>query len=236
MDFIVKPIKNTETKQWYLKKHYAKRYPMVVYSFGLFDLNNIMQGVLSYGMPPSPSINDGKSILKTLRIKTLELNRLCLNDGLPKNTASFFISKTFNFLEKPLLIISFADPFYNHNGYVYQATNFYYTGKSEISSTKNIHVIWNNKIISSRWLNKDFFTSKKLFFDDSKTVKENLILNGGSYIDFGTKHRYIYILANKKLKKQILNDFKKHILPYPKGDNIKYDTSFKITQNLTFNF
>lgn len=225
------PIDNVQTKEWYFKKHYAKRYPMVVFSFGLFDNDNILQGVLSYGMPPSPSINDGKSILKTIRVKTLELNRVCINDGLPKNICSFFISKSFEFLQKPLLIISFADPFYNHNGYIYQATNFYYTGKSEVSSTKNIHVLWKGKILSSRWLNKNFFTDKKLPFDDDKTVKENLIINGGDFINFGTKHRYIYILANKTFKKKILKDFKLEILPYPKGDNLKYDSSFNPNVN-----
>lgn len=231
-DFIVKPIDNIQTKEWYIKKHYAKRYPMVVHSFGLFDKYNILQGVLSYGMPPSPSINNGKSILKTIRVKTIELNRVCINDGLPKNICSFFISKSFDFLERPLLIISFADPFYNHNGYIYQASNFYYTGKSEVSSTKNLHVLWNGKILSSRWLNKKFFTDKKLPFDDNKTVKENLIINGGDFINFGTKHRYVYILANKSFKKKILKDFKKPILSYPKGDNKRYDSSYLPSINL----
>ena len=87
-------------KNGILKNIMQKRYPMVVHSFGLFDNENILQGVLSYGMPPSPSINDGKSILKTIRIKTLELNRVCINDGLPKNICSYFISKSFDFFRK----------------------------------------------------------------------------------------------------------------------------------------
>ena len=39
-----------------------------------------------------------------------------------------------------------------------------------------------------------------------------------------TKSRYFYILAqNKKDRKNIVSKLKVKILPYPKGDNKKYD-------------
>ena len=43
------------------------------------------------------------------------------------------------------------------------------------------------------------------------------------------KNRYIYIKANRSLKKQIINNFKYKSLPYPKGQNTNYDTSYKTT-------
>jgi len=41
------------------------------------------------------------------------------------------------------------------------------------------------------------------------------------------KHRYFYLTGNKKLKKQKLNSIPYKIQPYPKGDNKRYDASYK---------
>ena len=48
-------------------------------------------------------------------------------------------------------------------------------------------------------------------------------------------HRYFMFLGNKKEKKDMLLEFKWDTLPYPKGDNKRYDTSYKPkTQELLF--
>ena len=43
----------------------------------------------------------------------------------------------------PLIIVSYADKGQNHNGYIYQATNFLYTGatkeRTDISTQENKH-------------------------------------------------------------------------------------------------
>ena len=53
--------------------------------------------------------------------------------------------------------------------------------------------------------------------------------------DYTKKHRYLKILTNKKLKKKLLNDLNYKIQPYPKGDNKRYDASYKpITQQTLF--
>ena len=49
------------------------------------------------------------------------------------------------------------------------------------------------------------------------------------------KHRYLYIIANKKDKKQILKNFKYPILDYPKFKNKNYKTNTNIeTQGVLF--
>jgi len=35
-----------------MKKHYAKRMPIIEHSFGLYDLLGILQGVCCFGPPP----------------------------------------------------------------------------------------------------------------------------------------------------------------------------------------
>ena len=112
---------------WILHKHYAKRL-CLCYAFGLY-INKMIEGVITFGMPPSSTLAEsicGKENAQYV----LELNRLIINDNLPKNTLSQFVSKSINMLKKPKIIVSFADPNMNHSGYIYQATNFIYTGQS----------------------------------------------------------------------------------------------------------
>ena len=47
----VESIKSSETYDWLMNKHYAKRIPSISYAFGLFDNNNILQGVCTFGFP-----------------------------------------------------------------------------------------------------------------------------------------------------------------------------------------
>jgi len=119
-------IKKELCYDWLLNKHYAKRVPSIIYSFGLFE-NNILVGVITYGMPPSSTLAISLCGDKYKNI-VLELNRLVVNDGLDKNALSFFVSQSINKIPKPKIIVSFSDNNMSHNGYIYQATNFIYTG------------------------------------------------------------------------------------------------------------
>ena len=128
METQVVSIKKNIYEDWILHKHYAKRLCSVSYAFGLY-INKMIEGVITFGMPPSSTLAEsicGKDNAKYV----LELNRLIINDNLPKNTLSQFVSKSINLLKKPKIIVSFADPNMNHSGYIYQATNFIYTGQS----------------------------------------------------------------------------------------------------------
>ena len=43
------------------------------------------------------------------------------------------------------------------------------------------------------------------------------------------KYRYVYVIANKRKKKEIMNHKRFNVLKYPKGQNTNYDTSYKTT-------
>ena len=88
MKYEVKSIDYQDCKEWFLKKHYARRIPPIEFCFGLYD-QDILVGVCSYGTPVS-------SVLRELfpSYKLYELNRLVVSDGLPKNSLSYFVSKT----------------------------------------------------------------------------------------------------------------------------------------------
>jgi uncharacterized protein YrzB (UPF0473 family) len=127
--YVVKSIDTYLCKDWLLNKHYAKRLCSISYSFGLFDENNNLIGVCTFGMPPSSTL--AESICgKEFKNIVLELNRLVVNDGLEKNVLSYFVSNSINMLPKPKIIVSFSDANMGHNGFIYQACNFLYTGES----------------------------------------------------------------------------------------------------------
>lgn len=65
--------------------------------------------------------------------QVLELRRLCCIDATPKNTESYFIGHTLRWLKKHTptkTVVSYADPFYGHEGIIYKASNFVCEGKT----------------------------------------------------------------------------------------------------------
>ncbi len=197
----VQSIKTGECKEWFLKKHYAKSVPLIEYAFGLFDKNNILQGVCSYGQP----------CRKIGQFVDLELNRLVVNENLPRNALSFFVSQTLKQLPKNLLIVSYSDIKHGHHGYIYQATNWAYTGKTEKDGHPDIYI--DGKLKHPRSLYSIHGTSSipelNKIYGNRMNIKEKL-----------PKHRYFYFTGKKM-------DIKYPILPYPKGENKRYDASYK---------
>lgn len=219
--YTVKSIDSFQCKDWLLHKHYAKRLPPIEYSFGLFDNCNLMQGVITFGTPVSSTLRDlWKSVYKLM-----ELNRLVVNEKLEKNVLSYFVAKSLQLIPSPIVIVSYADTSMNHNGYIYQATNFIYTGLS--IPFKDVQV---------KGLEGQHHTT----IEDLARGKENRIeylrqLFGDRlyFVDRPRKHRYFYFIGNKRQKKQMLKMLPYKIEPYPKGDNKRYDASYKPTVQTT---
>jgi len=55
----IKSISNHIALEWLLKKHYAKRTPIMMYVFGLYNEENIIVGVCVFSPAPSRFWNDG---------------------------------------------------------------------------------------------------------------------------------------------------------------------------------
>ena len=117
MERTVIAIPKESTYPWLLEKHYAKRIPQIVHSYGVFE-NQFMQGVITYGIPASPSLTMGLCGEQYKDI-VLELNRLCLVQGHDKNLASYFVAQTLRMLPSPSIVVSYADTSMEHVGYIY---------------------------------------------------------------------------------------------------------------------
>ena len=200
--FTVDRIPFSECKEWLLYKHYAHRIPSISYAFGLFE-NGILKGICTFGIPASPNLCIGVCGVKYKKY-VFELNRLVVESD-KKNITSFFVSQCLKKIDAPKIIISYADTSQNHTGYIYQATNWIYTGatkeRTDIGFDDNKH---------SRHYSKDLDYSLNRKFRSSK-------------------HRYIYFIGSKKQKKEFLKALKYKIEPYPKGENKRYDASYQPT-------
>ena len=127
--YTVTSIDSSVVLEWFTKKHYAKRRPSISFCFALFDENGYVVGVCSFGRPMAHTLVKN-AFSGEYQDKFLELNRLITNDGLGRNVASFFVGKCLRLLPKPRVVVSYADTSQGHNGYIYQATNWIYTGLS----------------------------------------------------------------------------------------------------------
>jgi len=212
-------IQPKETYQWLLEKHYAKRIPQIMHAFGLY-VDEVLKGVVTYGIPASPALCMG-ICGKEYSDKVLELNRLCLMEN-NKNESSFLVANSIKLLPKPTIVVSYADTSQGHVGYVYQATNFLYTGLSA---------------------NRVDWTIKGLEHKHSKTISDGMTLESIKekygddfyYTERSRKHRYILFHGSKTDKKIMRKLLKYNIEPYPQGDSQKYDAGGNIqTQQVMF--
>jgi len=213
----VLPIKHEECEEWLLKIHYAKRIPLIMHSFGLY-VDKKLDGIITYGMPASPSLCVGVCG-EDHRHLVLELNRLCLLNN-KKNQASFLVGNSLKLLPKPSIVVSYADTSMNHNGYIYQATNFIYTGLSAKRT---------------EWRIRDSNRHSRTL--TAQHTLEEMQNNPDKFhrLDRPQKHRYIYFLGDKKQKKEMISKLNYKVEPYPKGDNKRYKVGhIPIVQGVLF--
>lgn len=221
-NYKVQTIKNQECKEWFLHKHYAKRIPSTSYAFGLYK-RSILIGVCSFGRPMSPALTKGA--FNGLYQETfLELNRLVINEGEKKNTLSFFVAQSLKFLPKPHVVVSYADTSMGHHGYIYQATNWIYTG---LSAKRPDYKIKGLNLHSASITDSLGRTDKKEGIKQVTLLREKY---GDDFYmeDRARKHRYFYLLGDKKQRREMKSNLAYKIEPYPKGENKRYNASHEI--------
>lgn len=183
--------------QFLLPRHYSGRKPTIMYSFGVIQ-NGELKAVCTFGKPSSPTVCD--SICgKEYSSNVIQLNRLCRVEGY-KEPLSKLVSFALNQLKKlgDFIVVSYSDTAMNHHGYIYQATNFLYTGQTQ-----------------------------KHLDNYSQSGKHNRHLRSecgqNRRIQRSIKHRYIYfVVRNKTRKKQMRSALRFEVKKYPKGQNKNY--------------
>jgi len=199
--FYIKRIDYKTAMNLVVKYHYLHRKCPCSFAYGLYESesNNII-GVVIYGTPSSSPLRRGVCGLDE-KDNVIELTRLWIKDGTPKNSESFLIGNTLKLVNKEI-IVSYAEIQQGHLGIVYQATNWIYTGLSAKRTNWTIEGVDKHcQTIADKYTSKD--------------IKEKYG-NKFSLVDRPRKHRYVYFNCNKKRKKQLIEKLKYPILPYPK--------------------
>ena len=147
-----------------------------------------------------------------------------IHDGYGKNIESLAISKSFKWLEenapKIKVLVSYADPEQNHDGAIYQATNWIYQGCGDfqLAPTYSLRLSENGEWMHSRSVYSKFGSAdpKKL----PKQIGHTFWLKKEA-----TKHRYIYFLGTKKEIRKFRSVMKHPEMKYPK--NYKHDIEIR---------
>lgn len=145
---------------------------------------NELVGVAIYGNPMSRHYNKND---------TIELRRLVLIDDTPRNSESYFISRTLKWLDKNTkyaMVVSFADPNHGHQGTIYKASNFQYDGRESNGNPRIVKL--GDKDIHIRQL----YQKKDGEYDEGARRLQALVKTGEATIEKQEqKHRYMYYLG-----------------------------------------
>lgn len=211
IDCHIRLVDKAVAKEVIIKNHYTHKWSSCRYAFGLFTGTHLL-GVAVYGFPVGRQVVS--SIAPSLKNKdVLELTRLWCEDSAPKNTESYFLGKTFEWLRKNTdvrVLISYSDPMQNHLGIIYQATNWLYQGNNTMLIKGFLHKI-HGQILHPRTVVATYGTIKT---DVLKQIDQDY-----ERIEMKKKHRYIYILR-KKERSALLAELKHKVIPYPKSNEL----------------
>lgn len=201
----VRLISRSDCEPYIIGIHYAHRWPSITYRYGLFN-NNELIGVCTFGTPASATLKRGVAG-DEYKGDVIELNRLCLKYNV-KNQASYLVSKSLTMIKENKIIVSYADIAQGHKGIVYQACNFTYYGLSAKRTD------WKVRGMEHK--------HGQTIADEFRGVKNRAQAMRTKYGDDfylsprSRKHRYIYVIGDKKYKKKVKLSIKYKAEEYPK--------------------
>jgi hypothetical protein len=183
--------------------HYAKSIPVNPFAFSVFNNKNEWCGCILYNAGANPNIGKQFDLVNG---QIIELIRMALNGK--QESTSKALSLSLKLIQKKMptvkMIVSYADLDQNHNGIIYQATNWFYVGLQKptgraafIINGKKTHP----KTLHSRGIKQSISEVKRL-----------LDPNASEFFTNG-KHKYIY-----PLDKSLLPLCKSLLKPYPKKE------------------
>lgn len=190
-------ITKKEATDFLLPRHYSGRIPTISKAFG-WKVDGQLQAVATFGKPASPNLCSGICGEKWSD-NVMELNRLCREENFHEPLSHFVGTCLRKLRVMNWIIVSYSDTAMHHNGYIYQACNFMYTGQ-----TKERTDIYTGDRKHSRHYTQD---------DANSNIR----------IVRSAKNRYVFFCTkDKHLKEQWIKDLRYPVQPYPKAENQNY--------------
>lgn len=210
MPISVQPITFQDALPWLLNKHYARRVAPVTFAFGAYR-DGALLGVVTYGTPVSSALRVGVCG-PDYADKVLELNRLCCESE--RNLASTLVGRSLRLLPSPRIVVSYADLAVGHIGYVYQATNFLYTGLSAKRTDWTVEGLdLHGATIAdkTRGMANRAQAIREMYGEAFKLQARS------------RKHRYVFFVGTARQRTAMRRALRYPVLSYPKGDSARYD-------------
>ena len=191
-----------------LRHHYSGRVPGIKYCWGLQEGSKIV-GCVVFSVPASYTLCNGVCG-PDFRACVLELSRLVVLTK-RKNAASFLVGRSLRLLPDAV-VVSYADcnEHIGHVGYVYQATNWLYTGCG------NAEPLW----IDPRDGSVVSYTRRHI---DEKALRIGLNWRDLEKKKQLGKHRYVTFTGSRRFRKLGVAALRYGILPYPKGPTARHN-------------
>lgn len=181
--------------EFLLPRHYSGRLPTMSIAFGWY-FGDELKAVCTFGKPASPNLCNG-ICGKEYSQSVYELNRLCRTEDLEEPLSSFVSACLRRLRVNNWIIVSYSDTSMNHNGYIYQACNFIYTGRT--------------KPRTDRYAGHGKHSRHTETYDTDYRIVRS------------AKNRYVYFCTfNKRLKKEWKEHLNYPSMAYPKEENKNY--------------
>ena len=189
-------------KAFVIEHHYSHGIHNGPMTWGLFDGGELV-GVIAFATPSSENVR--ASVLGPEHKGSItELHRLVLLDAIPRNGESWFIVRGLRALkaERPYYraVLSFADATQGHVGTIYQATNAIYTGTS---GRARFYLDPDGRLRHPRQNGHNVTPAEAAAMGWTSTMREG-------------KHRYLYLLGDRREVVATRRLLRLSSLPYPK--------------------
>lgn len=201
-DTVVGPATTRDVSEFCRRFHYTYGGGNMMWRWGLWHGVTLL-GVIAYNLPTRSVC---ESVFGAEHFdKVWHMGRLAMGDSAPPNSESRLIGGSLRAIARDhpqtWAVLSYAATDVGHIGYVYQATNALYTG--EAGDTK----IYTDETGLRR----------STYLDGRGVTTERAQDLGWTMSIGGSKHRYLYILGNKRERRERLALLRYPVLPYPKG-------------------
>ena len=181
--------------------HYTNTGGAMTWNYGLWD-GVVLVGVVSYNLTTMEAC---ASYFGQERWEWVaHMGRLVCAEDAPRNVESKLISHSMRLLkqDRPVFraVATYAATSANHLGYVYQATNALYCGMT----APGIYYL-------------DQQNRRRADKQGLHVRQDKARARGWTVHKEGGKHRYVYLIGNKRERKEARRLLKYEVLPYPKA-------------------
>lgn len=217
--FTVKEIDRQVAQDMIQTYHYSNTLPRNNKHFLGFFLDDTLVGVitLGYGTRPRHTIQRIFPSLNTCDY--YEIGRMCMTENMPRNSESQMLSACIKWIKQNepdiKVLFTWADGMLGKCGYVYQASNFIYTGYSKgemyVKDGVKMHVRGMKHFLSPN--------------DSRITVRPTLEQMREYNIQHfkGKQYGYIYFTCDKKTKNNLIDECAIDLCqPPPKDSDLKW--------------